>query len=64
MPHFHASSAHDMTEQLDHGRILPLVFRLTVPAVVAQLITFLYNILKFIKTPKKTFCKTKAKLYY
>ena len=34
----------DMTEQLDHGRILPLVFRLTVPAVVAQLITFLYNI--------------------
>lgn len=44
MPHFHASSAHDMTEQLDHGRILPLVFRLTVPAVVAQLITFLYNI--------------------
>ena len=33
-----------MTEQLDHGRILPLVFRLTVPAVVAQLITFLYNI--------------------
>ena len=33
-----------MTEQLDHGKILPLVFRLTIPAVIAQLITFLYNI--------------------
>lgn len=44
MPHSHSFPAHDMTEQLDHGKILPLVFRLTVPAVVAQLITFLYNI--------------------
>ena len=34
----------DMTDQLAHGRILPLVFRLTLPAVAAQLITFLYNI--------------------
>ena len=34
----------DMTARLDHGPILPLVFRLTVPAVIAQLITFLYNI--------------------
>ena len=33
-----------MTDQLDHGKILPLVFRLTIPAVIAQLITFLYNI--------------------
>lgn len=33
----------DMTEQLESGKILPLVFRLTIPAVVAQLITFLYN---------------------
>ena len=33
-----------MTDLLDHGKILPLVFRLTVPAVIAQLITFLYNI--------------------
>ncbi len=32
-----------MTEELDHGKILPLVFRLTIPAVIAQLITFLYN---------------------
>lgn len=32
------------TEQLEKGKILPLVFKLTVPAVVAQLITFLYNI--------------------
>lgn len=34
----------DMTEQLDQGKILPLVFRLSIPAVVAQLITFIYNI--------------------
>ena len=33
------------TEQLEKGKILPLVFKLTVPAVVAQLITFLYNII-------------------
>lgn len=31
-------------ELLEHGKILPLVFKLTVPAVIAQLITFLYNI--------------------
>ena len=34
----------DRTAELEHGKILPLVFRLTVPAVIAQLITFLYNI--------------------
>lgn len=34
----------DITAELDNGRILPLVFRLTIPAVIAQLITFLYNI--------------------
>lgn len=34
----------DMTEQLENGKIGKLVFRLTVPAVIAQLITFLYNI--------------------
>lgn len=34
----------DMTEELENGKILPLVFRLTVPAVIAQLITFLYNL--------------------
>lgn len=33
----------DITEELDRGKILPLVFRLAVPAVIAQLITFLYN---------------------
>lgn len=33
-----------MTEQLGSGKILPLIFRLAVPAVIAQLITFLYNI--------------------
>ena len=30
--------------QLEQGKILLLVFRLTIPAVIAQLITFLYNI--------------------
>ena len=34
----------DMTAQLGKGPILPLVVRLTVPAVIAQLVTFLYNI--------------------
>ena len=34
----------DITKQLGEGRILPLVFRLIIPAVIAQLITFLYNI--------------------
>lgn len=32
------------TESLGTGKILPLVFKLTMPAVVAQLVTFLYNI--------------------
>ncbi len=32
------------TERLGTGKILPLVFKLTVPAVIAQLIIFLYNI--------------------
>ncbi len=34
----------DATEQLEKGKILRLVFKLTIPAVIAQLITFLYNI--------------------
>ena len=33
-----------VTARLDHGRIFPLIVRLAVPAVIAQLITFLYNI--------------------
>lgn len=32
------------TEELKSGKILPLVLKLTIPAVIAQLITFLYNI--------------------
>ena len=32
------------TLQLKKGKILPLVLKLTIPAVVAQLITFMYNI--------------------
>ena len=34
----------DMTAELDHGAILPLIVRLSIPAIIAQLITFLYNI--------------------
>ena len=42
---FNRSEKHaNTTDLLEHGKILPLVFRLTVPAVIAQLITFLYNI--------------------
>lgn len=37
------NSQQDITMQLEQGKILPLVFRLTIPAVIAQLITFLYN---------------------
>ena len=33
----------DMTAQLESGKIIPLIIKLTVPAVVAQMITFLYN---------------------
>lgn len=38
--HFDKNAA----DSLGEGKILPLVFKLTVPAVIAQLITFLYNI--------------------
>lgn len=34
----------DTISQLENGKILPLVIRLSIPAVIAQLITFLYNI--------------------
>ncbi len=33
----------DMTAQLESGKIIPLIVKFTVPAVVAQMITFLYN---------------------
>ncbi len=34
----------DITKQLESDAILPLIFRLILPAVAAQLIMFLYNI--------------------
>ena len=34
----------DITSEFGNGKILPLVFKLTIPAVIAQLITFLYNL--------------------
>ena len=43
MLNFHRQKK-DMTEELGSGRIFPLIVRLCVPAVIAQLITFLYNI--------------------
>ena len=34
----------DLTNEFGKAKILPLVFKLTIPAVIAQLITFLYNL--------------------
>ena len=34
----------EITNRFGDSKILPLVFKLTIPAVIAQLITFLYNI--------------------
>lgn len=34
----------DITKELGEGRIFPLIVRLSIPAIIAQLITFLYNI--------------------
>lgn len=39
-----SSKKEDMTHQLENGNIIQLVFKLTAPAVAAQLITFLYNV--------------------
>lgn len=39
-----SSKKEDMTHQLEKENIIPLVFKLTAPAVAAQLITFLYNV--------------------
>ena len=41
--HHANKAAPNMTERLENGKIFPLVVRLTVPAVVAQLIIFLYK---------------------
>lgn len=37
-------SQKNITAELENGKILPLIVRLSIPAVIAQLITFLYNI--------------------
>ncbi len=34
----------ELTKEFGKGKILPFVFKLTIPAVIAQLITFLYNL--------------------
>ena len=44
MPNTTTVRQHSTTAQLAEGPILPLVIKLIVPAVIAQLITFLYNI--------------------
>lgn len=41
---FSPKKKRDITEELGSGKVLPLIVRLSVPAVIAQLITFLYNI--------------------
>ena len=33
-----------VSEKIDHGKIWPLIFYLTIPAIISQLITFLYNV--------------------
>ena len=38
------SNKKDITKELGTGKILPLVLRLSFPAIIAQLITFLYNL--------------------
>lgn len=40
------------TEKLQTGKILPLILKLTVPAVIAQLIAFLYNVVDRIYVAK------------
>lgn len=42
----------DITKELCTGKILSLVLRLSFPAVIAQLITFLYNIVDRIHVAK------------
>ena len=39
-----AKNKKNITRELENGKILPLIIKLSVPAIVAQLITFLYNI--------------------
>lgn len=39
-----AKTQQNILKELDSGKIFPLIVRLSVPAVIAQLITFLYNI--------------------
>lgn len=41
---YERKSQQNITAQLESGRILPLIVKLSIPAVIAQLITFLYNI--------------------
>lgn len=42
----------DITKELGTGKILPLVLRLSFPAIIAQPITFLYNIVDRIYVAK------------
>ncbi len=49
-----------INERLEKGKILPLVFKLTMPAVVAQLISFLYNIVDRMFVAKISGIETEA----
>ena len=50
----------NITEMLGSGKILPLIVRLAVPAVIAQLITFLYNIVDRMYVARIKDCGTDA----
>lgn len=50
----------DTTKEFASGKILPLVFKLTVPAVIAQLITFLYNLVDRMYVSNLESIKTEA----
>lgn len=50
----------DTTKEFASGKILPLVFKLTIPAVIAQLITFLYNLVDRMYVSNLETIKTEA----
>ena len=50
----------DTTKEFASGKILPLVFKLTIPAVIAQLITFLYNLVDRMYVSNLESIKTEA----
>ncbi len=50
----------DTTQELEQGKLFPLILKLTFPAVIAQLITFLYNVVDRIYVSNIQGIKTEA----